>query len=513
MAPAIPPLAHHPNAELTWPQNPGPKAKNAARRLECASETAAGCLRTQTVMTRKSIPTNTARDLWAQCGGFCQNPTCNMPLFASIGDTKVSLANVAHIIGHGADGPRSDHELADAIDKDGMSNLIMLCLVCHKVVDELESKFSVETMRGWKREHARKISSLFQIPDITDETVILNEVNNLLETNGAIFRACGPFSESVIDGASGDGLLLWHKRCLDTILPNNQRIVQLIHRNRKNFPITWDVYSEMVKFKVHVDAFQDNCLADRKVSDYKTFPAEFVNFVRRKLGIEISSSAEDREDKVDYRFGQLRKIIERFLSGHDLIESLEQVNLATMLVRLQGGRTLKVFVTCSYFFTDYTFDKVMELDPSVDAIINSHPAGSYTESAKQLCMGNGIGLFTLAEFMGAVRKTGADYLNYLLRSESNSRLESVKRQLKKLKLPPDLKIYLFGSYLRRKVYRDVDMMIVHPKLSDEYDLRAIESSFHAAFEHEGKPLDLSVASSSEFACMRFEHNNLKQIHP
>ena len=88
-------------------------------------------------MTRKSIPVNVGRELWAQCGGFCQNPACNRPLFAAIGDAQVSLANVAHIIAHGADGPRSDHELAAAIGRDGIDNLIMLCLDCHKIVDEL----------------------------------------------------------------------------------------------------------------------------------------------------------------------------------------------------------------------------------------------------------------------------------------------------------------------------------------------------------------------------------------
>jgi hypothetical protein len=94
-------------------------------------------------MTRNKIPINTARQLWAQCGGFCQNPSCNRPLFAHSGDEVVSLVNVAHIIGHGVNGPRSDHELAEIVEKDGIGNLIMLCLSCHKVVDELETQYSV----------------------------------------------------------------------------------------------------------------------------------------------------------------------------------------------------------------------------------------------------------------------------------------------------------------------------------------------------------------------------------
>jgi hypothetical protein len=108
-------------------------------------------------MSRKSIQTNTKRILWAQCGGFCQNPNCNKYLFSDIQDGSVSLANIAHIIGAGKDGPRSEHEIADFIDKDGIANLIMLCLDCHKIVDELERKFTVEEMQGWKSNHFKRI--------------------------------------------------------------------------------------------------------------------------------------------------------------------------------------------------------------------------------------------------------------------------------------------------------------------------------------------------------------------
>lgn len=88
-------------------------------------------------MRRKNIPTNIVRKLWSQCGGFCQNPNCNKYLFAEVENNLVSLANVAHIIGHGTNGPRSEHELANFIDKDGLDNLIMLCLECRDILPSL----------------------------------------------------------------------------------------------------------------------------------------------------------------------------------------------------------------------------------------------------------------------------------------------------------------------------------------------------------------------------------------
>jgi len=149
-------------------------------------------------MSRKSIATNIARKLWAQCGGFCQNPSCIKYLFAGVEDDVVSLANVAHIIGHGKSGPRSEHELADYIDKDGIANLIMLCLECHKIVDELENKFSVERMQAWKADHEKKINSLFDFPQIRNERELLEQVNELLTENRVIFEEYGPFSKQAL---------------------------------------------------------------------------------------------------------------------------------------------------------------------------------------------------------------------------------------------------------------------------------------------------------------------------
>ncbi len=112
-------------------------------------------------MARESIPKNTQRKLWSQCGGFCQNPNCNRSLFLKTEDDTVSIANAAHIIGAGDTGPRSEHYLAKKIDRNDISNLIMLCLDCHKTIDELEKRYSVEEVFSWKSKHFERISDLF----------------------------------------------------------------------------------------------------------------------------------------------------------------------------------------------------------------------------------------------------------------------------------------------------------------------------------------------------------------
>ncbi|MFT8912947.1 hypothetical protein [Zymomonas mobilis] len=463
--------------------------------------------------TRKSIALNTTRQLWGQCGGFCQNPSCNKPLFREAEGSSVSIANVAHIIGHGSSGPRSDHELAEHIDRDGVANLIMLCLECHKVVDELENRFVVEEMQEWKTAHAERIKSLFSIPNIKDERELLIEVNDLLEENAALFQECGPYSENVIGGVGGDGLKVWKKRCLDTILPNNQRIIALIDANKRNFPYPWEMYRRMLEYKIHADAFQDNCLTDQKINDYKLFPRRFDYFVKTNLGIASEHPKVIEKQELEFRYNTVQTFIERFLSTHSAIASLQELNRGTMLVELCDGRKLKVFVTNTYYFTDYTLERVLEVDPAVDVIICSSPAGQYSDSAKKECIEREIGLFMLGEFMGAINHNGDLYLNFLLKSDREQRKERITQLIKEANPPSGTQVFTFGSFMRRKHFQDVDIMIVYEEPADITKLKLFESELGRLICNQfGKP-DLTIASNREFNALRLDYDNLSQVYP
>lgn len=334
-------------------------------------------------MDRKPIPANITRKLWAQCGGYCQNPYCNRYLFADIEDDSVSLANIAHIIGAGKTGPRSEHEIADFIDKNGFTNLIMLCLDCHKIVDELENRFPVEKIQAWKSEHSRRIASNFSVPTISNEKELLVEISYLLDTNRAIFEEYGPFSVKAIHGDSGDARKIWRKRCLDTILPNNKRIIDLIEVNKRNFGYPWGLYQRMLEYKIHADSFQENCLFDEKINDYKLFPPEFDDYVKTCLGISIENRETKIQEEIEYRRDTISEYIRRFLPTHSHIVAMEEWNRAIFQVSLRDGRNIRVFVTNTYHFTEYTFEKILTVDPAIDAIICSNPYSTYSEGAKR----------------------------------------------------------------------------------------------------------------------------------
>lgn len=464
-------------------------------------------------MTRKSLPVNISRELWSQCGGFCQRPDCNQYLFAESEGVRVSLANVAHIIGHGIDGPRSEHELAKKIDRDGIDNLIMLCLACHKIVDELESQYSVEQMQQWKTQHASKISTLFTTPSFTNETHLLQAINDLLDENRIIFQENGPYSDLIINSDSGDALKTWRKQSLVTLIPNNQKIISIIEKHKNRFGYPWDTYRQMLTYKLHADAFQDNCLTDQKVSDYKTFPIEFDHFIKTKLGIPTLPIKRVKDEELEFRKSQIQTYIHRFLTHHSSITKLKELNKSTMIVDLQDGRTLKVFVTNTYYFTEYTLDKVTEIDPAIDAIICSCPAGQYAASAKALCIEKGIGLFMLNEFMGAIRLTGEKYLNYLLSAEKTDRVDRIKRAAQALRPPAGTAIYVFGSYLRQKIYNDIDILIAYSDQSAKSAMISLEAALRESDIFSTDILDITIASSTEFATLKLQQDNMIRAYP
>jgi len=72
---------------------------------------------------------------------------------------------------------------------------------------------------------------------------------------------------------------------------------------------------------------------------------------------------------------------------------------------------------------------------------------------------------------------------------------------------------LFGSYLRRKIYDDIDLMLVYSNASARAAIPAIESAIKSNLEQMRERPDITVASSTELAALRFERDNLTQVYP
>jgi hypothetical protein len=64
------------------------------------------------------------------------------------------LGAECHIIAQKKDGPRGDDELA-LEKRDYFDNLILLCLACHKIIDDQPEKYTVNDLRQLKTDHEK----------------------------------------------------------------------------------------------------------------------------------------------------------------------------------------------------------------------------------------------------------------------------------------------------------------------------------------------------------------------
>jgi predicted nucleotidyltransferase len=265
-------------------------------------------------------------------------------------------------------------------------------------------------------------------------------------------------------------------------------------------------------YKLHVEAFEDNCLHEQKTNDYKLFPLEFDHLVKTKLGIDVAPLEVRGTEELEFRYNQVSTFINRFLANHRFITKMEELNRATMYIELRDQRKLRVFVTNTYYFTEYSFNKVMAVDPGSDVIICSNPYGTYTNEVKRLCIESGIGLFTLGEFMGAVWKTGDDFLNSILKQDVGSRISYFERPLRKMNLPTGLDVFLFGSYLRSYLFQDIDVLIVYANEKARQEVDTVVELLQEMANHKNAKLDVTVCSSNEYFNLKLKHDNLTKIN-
>ena len=107
-------------------------------------------------MSNTTIPTNVKRNLWFAAHGRCEFAGCNKMLFKhGLTMDECNISNYAHIIGDSPKGPRGGTKSKE-LAKD-ISNLILLCPECHKLIDSDEEKYTVEVLKKMKKDHEERI--------------------------------------------------------------------------------------------------------------------------------------------------------------------------------------------------------------------------------------------------------------------------------------------------------------------------------------------------------------------
>lgn len=207
--------------------------------------------------------------LWGRAAGICSNPSCRTDLTAILQESNsYNIGEMAHIIARSKDGPRG--EKGGGSDK--YSNLILLCPTCHRHIDKSpEGTFTVEQLQRWKsdHEHAIRLRMSEAIYESIDE--LKGAASKLLMENHLIWQEYGPQSKTAKEDPASNSYKIWNLRKLDTVIPNNQKIINMIEANIKL--LDTNDYKAFLLFKTHATSFEANQYC--RMSSYALFPAAF----------------------------------------------------------------------------------------------------------------------------------------------------------------------------------------------------------------------------------------------
>lgn len=129
--------------------------------------------RTDLTDVTRYVPSTARLLLVARTAGRCEFDGCNKYLFRdSVTKLAGNFAQVAHIIAFSPVGPRGARALATE-EKNDIPNLMLLCPVHHKLVDDSEDLYPVRVLRTFKRRHEDRIKHLTGLPAENFTTVLI----------------------------------------------------------------------------------------------------------------------------------------------------------------------------------------------------------------------------------------------------------------------------------------------------------------------------------------------------
>jgi hypothetical protein len=183
--------------------------------------------------------------------------------------TYVSVGEMAHVVAASEGGPRAD---AGATNDEltHLDNLILLCSVCHTLIDKAPDDYPTETVMGWKRQHLLRRRTLMAVRECSSRAELRGELERYLDHNQAIHALCGPESPAAEDPIS-DAFEVWQREVTESLIPNNRRIVELLDVNYNL--LTPDEKHTAAEFKVHANAFEARHLFNEQASGVPRFPA------------------------------------------------------------------------------------------------------------------------------------------------------------------------------------------------------------------------------------------------
>jgi len=216
-----------------------------------------------------TISTIDTKILWGRAGGRCSKPGCGDDLTVLVGTGRYIVGEMAHVIGSKPTAARGTPEGGE----DTYDNLILLCPTHHTHIDKSpEGTYSVELLHEWKKAHEDIISNAGKTVKYDSYGKLQIEIARILITNKLIFDTYGPHSTTAQSDPNSNAYLIWELRRIDRIIPNNQKILNIIDAN---IDLINDISAirAIEKFRLHAESFEKH--AYHRMDSYQLFPSEF----------------------------------------------------------------------------------------------------------------------------------------------------------------------------------------------------------------------------------------------
>jgi hypothetical protein len=112
------------------------------------------------------ISIKTQKMLWGRAASRCAFPDCKKELVmdASETDDESLVGEACHIVARKQDGPRGESDL-NLEQRDKYNNLLILCNIHHKLIDDQPGEYTVERLLSIKKEHEDWVKKQLQIYD------------------------------------------------------------------------------------------------------------------------------------------------------------------------------------------------------------------------------------------------------------------------------------------------------------------------------------------------------------
>jgi hypothetical protein len=129
-----------------------------------------------------------------------------------------------------------------------------------------------QMLHTWKREHEAAIRQFGSKQKFVTSLEMKKFVARLLAENRVLWQQLGPVSSLALSDPGSNLHYVWYLRKLDTIIPNNRKIINAIEAN---FSLLSVAESEsFFAFKLHAESFEAHQY--QIIDSYPLFPSTFT---------------------------------------------------------------------------------------------------------------------------------------------------------------------------------------------------------------------------------------------